>query len=73
MSNPKTRRAQTIIKPDRDRRFVTEDNPFEAMMSRFDDAAGLLLLPGRHDLEIGLHECLVRQTGTDHRKAFAIR
>ena len=52
MSNPKTRRAQTIIKPDRDRRFVTEDNPFEAMMSRFDDAARRL------NLEPGLYKVL---------------
>ena len=52
MSNPKSRRAQTIIKPDRDRRFVTEDNPFEAMMSRFDDAARRL------DLEPGLYKVL---------------
>ncbi len=53
MSNPRTRRgAQTIIKPDRDRRFVTEDNPFEAMMSRFDDAARRL------NLEPGLYKVL---------------
>jgi glutamate dehydrogenase (NAD(P)+) len=52
MSNAKTRRAQTIIKPDRDRRFVTEDNPFEAMMSRFDDAARRL------NLEPGLYKVL---------------
>ncbi|MEO8479585.1 MAG: Glu/Leu/Phe/Val dehydrogenase [Gemmatimonadota bacterium] len=52
MSNPKTRRAQTIIKPDRDRRFVTEDNPYEAMMSRFDDAARRL------NLEPGLYKVL---------------
>ncbi len=52
MSNPKTRRAQSIIKPDRDRRFVTEDNPFEAMMSRFDDAARRL------NLEPGLYKVL---------------
>ncbi len=52
MSNPKTRRAQTLIKPDRDRRFVTEDNPFEAMMNRFDDAARRL------NLEPGLYKVL---------------
>jgi glutamate dehydrogenase (NAD(P)+) len=52
MSNPKSRRAQSIIKPDRDRRFVTEDNPFEAMMSRFDDAARRL------NLEPGLYKVL---------------
>lgn len=52
MSNPKTRRAQTIIKPDRDRRFVTEDNPYEAMMFRFDDAARRL------NLEPGLYKVL---------------
>jgi glutamate dehydrogenase (NAD(P)+) len=53
MSNPKTRRGATsVIKPDRDRRFVTEDNPFEAMMSRFDDAARRL------NLEPGLYKVL---------------
>ncbi len=52
MANPKTRRAQSIITPDRDRRFVTEDNPFEAMMSRFDDAARRL------NLEPGLYKVL---------------
>ena len=53
MSNPKTRRgAISVIKPDRDRRFVTEDNPFEAMMSRFDDAARRL------NLEPGLYKVL---------------
>jgi glutamate dehydrogenase (NAD(P)+) len=35
------------MKPDRDRRFAAEENPFEAMMSRFDDAAARLKLePG---------------------------
>jgi glutamate dehydrogenase (NAD(P)+) len=52
MSNPKSRRAQTLIKPDRDRRFVTEGNPFEAMMHRFDDAARRL------NLEPGLYKVL---------------
>jgi glutamate dehydrogenase (NAD(P)+) len=35
-----------IVLPDKDRRFVDEENPFEAMMSRFDRAAELLALPG---------------------------
>lgn len=52
MPKPKSRRAQSIIKPDRDRRFVTEDSPFEAMMSRFDDAARRL------NLEPGLYQVL---------------
>jgi glutamate dehydrogenase (NAD(P)+) len=52
MSDPKSRLAQSIIKPDRDRRFVTEENPFEAMMSRFDDAARRL------NLEPGLYKVL---------------
>ncbi len=40
-----------IVRPDKDR-FLNEDNPFEAMMSRFDRAAELL------DLEPGLYKIL---------------
>lgn len=40
-----------IVMPDKDR-FLNEDNPFEAMMSRFDRAAQLL------DLEPGLYKVL---------------
>src|SRR5687768_13147124 len=40
-----------IVLPDKDR-FLNEDNPFEAMMSRFDRAAELL------DLEPGLYKVL---------------
>jgi glutamate dehydrogenase (NAD(P)+) len=40
-----------IVRPDKDR-FLDEDNPFEAMMSRFDHAAELL------DLEPGLYKVL---------------
>ncbi len=40
-----------IVRPDKDR-FLDEDNPFEAMMSRFDRAAELL------DLEPGLYKVL---------------
>ncbi len=40
-----------IVRPDKDR-FLDEDNPFEAMMSRFDQAADLL------DLEPGLYKVL---------------
>jgi glutamate dehydrogenase (NAD(P)+) len=37
----------SLIRPDRDTRFTSEENPFEAMMSRFDDAAERLKLdPG---------------------------
>ncbi|HET9134028.1 MAG TPA: Glu/Leu/Phe/Val dehydrogenase, partial [Gemmatimonadales bacterium] len=52
MSNSTSDKAVSLIKPDRDRRFVTEDNPFEAMMSRFDDAARRL------NLEPGLYKVL---------------
>ncbi|HEV8125110.1 MAG TPA: Glu/Leu/Phe/Val dehydrogenase [Gemmatimonadales bacterium] len=38
---------QSVIRPDRDTRFISEENPFEAMMSRFDYAAERLKLdPG---------------------------
>lgn len=40
-----------IVRPDKDR-FLSEDNPFEAMMSRFDRAAELL------DLEPGIYKVL---------------
>ena len=43
--------TNAIVKPDKDR-FLNEDNPFEAMMSRFDRAAELL------DLEPGLYKVL---------------
>ena len=43
--------ANAIVRPDKDR-FLNEENPFEAMMSRFDRAAHLL------DLEPGLYKVL---------------
>ena len=43
--------TNTIVRPDKDR-FLHEENPFEAMMSRFDRAADLL------DLEPGLYKVL---------------
>jgi glutamate dehydrogenase (NAD(P)+) len=43
--------ADSIVRPDKDR-FLHEENPFEAMMSRFDRAAELL------DLEPGLYKVL---------------
>ena len=43
--------ADTIVKPDKDI-FLNEENPFEAMMLRFDKAAELL------DLEPGLYKVL---------------
>jgi glutamate dehydrogenase (NAD(P)+) len=43
--------AQTVIRPDKDR-FLREENPFEEMMSRFDNAAKAL------DLEPGLQKIL---------------
>jgi glutamate dehydrogenase (NAD(P)+) len=43
--------ADTIVRPDKDR-FLQDENPFEAMMSRFDRAAQLL------DLEPGLYKVL---------------
>jgi glutamate dehydrogenase (NAD(P)+) len=52
MATTKSRRSTPLIKPDRDRRFASEDNPFEAMMSRFDDAAARL------QLEPGLYRVL---------------
>src|SRR5438270_1480493 len=43
--------ANKLVRPDKDR-FLDEENPFEAMMSRFDKAAELL------DLEPGLYKVL---------------
>src|SRR5450755_1088744 len=43
--------THSIVRPDKDR-FLSEENPFEAMMSRFDKAAELL------DLEPGLYKVL---------------
>jgi len=43
--------AHKLVRPDKDR-FLNEENPFEAMMSRFDKAAELL------DLEPGLYKVL---------------
>jgi len=43
--------TERIVRPDKDR-FLHEENPFEAMMSRFDRAADLL------DLEPGLYKVL---------------
>src|SRR5947199_10236509 len=43
--------TERIVRPDKDR-FLNEENPFEAMMSRFDRAAELL------DLEPGLYNVL---------------
>ncbi len=43
--------TNTIVRPDKDR-FLHEENPFEAMMSRFDRAAELL------DLEPGIYKVL---------------
>src|SRR6185295_12221190 len=43
--------TNTIVRPDKDH-FLNEENPFEAMMSRFDRAAELL------DLEPGLYKVL---------------
>ena len=43
--------THSIVRPDKDR-FLSEENPFEAMMSRFDRAAELL------DLEPGIYKVL---------------
>jgi hypothetical protein len=43
--------AHRLVRPDKDH-FLDEENPFEAMMSRFDKAAELL------DLEPGLYKVL---------------
>ncbi|HSU83605.1 MAG TPA: Glu/Leu/Phe/Val dehydrogenase [Thermoanaerobaculia bacterium] len=52
MAAAKSRKSQPLILEDRDRRFAAEENPFEAMMSRFDDAATRL------NLETGLYKVL---------------
>ena len=53
MPSSKPRKPQQqVINPDRDRRFASEENPFEAMMLRFDDAARRL------NLEPGLYKVL---------------
>jgi glutamate dehydrogenase (NAD(P)+) len=52
MATTKSRKMQPLMKQDRDRRFALEGNPFEAMMSRFDDAATRL------NLEPGLYKVL---------------
>ena len=43
--------TNSIVRPDKDR-FLSENNPFEGMMSRFDRAAELL------DLEPGIYKVL---------------
>ncbi|MFN9308868.1 Glu/Leu/Phe/Val dehydrogenase dimerization domain-containing protein, partial [Gemmatimonas sp.] len=43
--------TDSIVRPDKDR-FLNEENPFEAMMSRFDRAAELL------DLDPGIYTIL---------------
>jgi len=52
MSSSTPAKAKPLINPDRDRRFASEENPFEAMMSRFDIAAKHL------KLEPGLYKVL---------------
>lgn len=52
MASSKSRKSNEIISPDKDRRFASEENPFEAMMTRFDDAARRL------KLEPGLYKVL---------------
>ena len=51
MTSTSPRPAQTVMRPDKDR-FLAAENPFEEMMSRFDDAAKRL------DLETGLYKIL---------------
>jgi glutamate dehydrogenase (NAD(P)+) len=51
MTATSPRPTQTVIRPDKDR-FLQEENPFEEMMSRFDDAARRL------GLEPGLYKIL---------------
>src|SRR5215470_19825337 len=51
MTAASPRSGQTVIRPDKDR-FLREENPFEEMMSRFDDAARRL------SLEPGLYRIL---------------
>src|SRR4051812_3238661 len=52
MAKPKSDKSQPLMLDDRDHRFAAEENPFEAMMSRFDDAARRL------NLEPGLYKVL---------------
>src|SRR3954454_19984585 len=52
MARSKSRKSQPLMLDDRDHRFAAEKNPFEAMMSRFDDAATRL------NLEPGLYKVL---------------
>ncbi len=47
-----SRSSQDVIRPDKDSALLAEENPFEAMMSRFDRAAQLL------DLDPGLYKVL---------------
>src|ERR1044072_8500338 len=51
LATPLRSPSSRIVHPDKDR-FLNEENPFEAMMSRFDRAAQLL------DLEPGLYKVL---------------
>ena len=51
MANDLRLPTDRIVRPDKDR-FLSEENPFEAMMSRFDRAAELL------DLEPGIYKIL---------------
>jgi hypothetical protein len=70
MTSIATHRGQPIISPDKDR-FLSEENPFEAMMSRFDYAAQRLSLdPGLYKvLRIPEKQIIVavRCTGTTAR------
>src|SRR3954453_15293918 len=52
MAKPKPGKPQPLMLDDRDHRFAAGENPFEAMMSRFDDAATRL------NLEPGLYKVL---------------
>ena len=47
-----SRSSQDVIRPDKDRALLAEENPFEAMMSRFDYAAQRL------SLDSGLYKVL---------------
>ncbi len=51
MTSTSTRPSQNVMRPDKDT-FLVQDNPFEEMMSRFDDAAKRL------NLEEGLYKIL---------------
>ena len=51
---------QDLIRPDKDK-FLNEENPFEAMMSRFDYAAQRL------SLDPGLYKVLAEPGEADHR------